>query len=96
MIGDPLIEEPVDDVGPGDTDAAIRNAFVNEQLGTHSSHPQMAPKRLAFWRWISMGMGSLAVTFAGYGVYRAFSMQKSPLGGVLSGLRQAIKSTDTI
>lgn len=96
MIGDPVIEEPAEDFGPVDTDAATRNAFIHEQLGTHSSHPQMAPKRLAFWRWISMGMGSLAVAFAGYGVYSAFSMQKSPLGGVLSGLRQAIKSTDTI
>lgn len=72
------------------------SAFVTDCLGAHSSHPAMAPVRLAFWRRAGLAVAGAAVGFAGFAVYRAFAWEKAPLGGLLSGLRQAIRSTDLI
>ena len=50
MIGDPLIEEPVDDVGPTDTDAATRNAFVNVAVRPTATTNKIVSVDLIAWR----------------------------------------------
>jgi len=96
-VTDP-VDEPIEATAgerkaPGN---AVAQRFIEEVLGPHSSHPATAPRRLAFWRWVAVSVGGLGVTFAGIAVYRAFAWQTTPLGGVLSGLRQAIRSADVI
>lgn len=99
------VERPGEDLPPEgdgvavnsrDRDAAIRRAFVEQELGAHSSHPDVAPRRLAFWRWVAVSVGGLATSYAVYAVWRSFSWENGPLGGTLTALRTAIKSTNYI
>ena len=79
-----------------DPRVAEARSFVTRTLGSHSSHPYTLPHRLSFWRWVSVAAGTAVLAYSAYAVYRAFSWEISPLGGALSGLRKAIRSTDLI
>ncbi len=53
-------------------DDRVREQFVNETLGVHSSHPEHASQRAAFWRRVGHGIGYLGIAFAGWCVVRGF------------------------
>lgn len=78
-----------------ESQAAARQ-FVAHSLGMHSSHPETSPQRLYFWRWMALVAGLSVIAYAAFAVYTAFSWELSPLGGVLSGLRRAMRSTNVI
>ncbi len=74
----------------------IRRAFIEDRLGPHSSHPAVAPDRMRFWRRVGTGVVSAVTAFSAFAVYRAYSGEASLVGGLLSGLRQTIRSTDIV
>jgi hypothetical protein len=90
-------EEPGEqpDLAP-DGRGADAEDFVRGCLGAHSSHPATMPYRLSLWRWLSLAAGSAVLAYSAIAVYRAFAWERSPLGGALSGLRKAFRSTDLI
>lgn len=56
----------------GGADDRVREQFVDESLGKHSSHPHHASRRAAFWRRVGHGIGFLGIAFAGWYVVRGF------------------------
>lgn len=54
------------------SDDRVREQFVNETLGEHSSHPRHASHRATFWRRVGHGIGYLGIAFAGWYVVRGF------------------------
>ena len=93
--GNPMPDGRGESGREGAADAPAR-AFVEECLGTHSSHPAMARARLSFWRWLGASVGACATAFSGYMIYRAFSWEKNVLGGMLAGFSKAMKSANII
>jgi|GEM_PF-4140705 len=92
----PDSEERSDAAAGVDPEAAIRLKFIDHDLGEHSSHPSTAPRRMAFWRWLSLGIGTMAMGYSVFAVWQAFQAATNPLGGVLSGFRQAGNSANLI
>jgi len=54
------------------TDADVREQFIEETLGRHSSHPEHAASRAVFWRRVGNGIGYLGMAFASWYVGRGF------------------------
>lgn len=94
--GNPDASGPQPDGSRLSRENAIAKAFIEERLGAHSSHPALAHRRLAFWRWIGVAVSGVVISYAVTAVTRSLFSGESVIGGVLGGLRQVIAATDFI
>ncbi|MSR45311.1 MAG: transglutaminase domain-containing protein [Phycisphaerales bacterium] len=87
---------------------ALRTQFIEQKLGANSSHPAMASRRLAKWRWITVGVVVAVIAYvlkSMWDIVSQFFM--GALGGtfptipefivrVSQGLRELIDTLGTI